>query len=72
MPNEKDEQVLAELMIDMHGAQAIKKAQEFLYGQAMIGNAPAASKWLRVMTLIEFSESGAEKKAAPPPMPSNA
>jgi len=27
MSREKDEQVLAELMIDMHGAQAIHKAE---------------------------------------------
>ena len=66
MPNEKDDQVLADLMIDMHGAQAVNKAEEFLYGQAMIGNGTAASKWLRVMTLIECSNSGSQKRASLP------
>ena len=66
MSHEKDEQILAELMIDMHGAQAIHKAEEFLYGQAMIGNGPAASKWLRVMTLIEFSDIGSQKRTSFP------
>ena len=57
MSNDKDEQALAELMIDMHGAGAINKAQDFLYGQASIGNGRAAAKWLRVMALIEFADS---------------
>ena len=56
MSSDKDEQILAELMIDMHGASAIDKAEDFLYSQASIGNGRAAAKWLRVMTLIEFSD----------------
>ncbi len=57
MSSDQDEQALAELMIDMHGARAADKAQDFLYGQASIGNSRAAAKWLRVMALIEFSDS---------------
>lgn len=56
MSSDKDEQALAELMIDMHGARAVDKAQDFLYGQASIGNGRAAAKWLRVMALIEFND----------------
>lgn len=55
MSTDKDEQALAELMIDMHGASAIDKAQDFLYGQASLGNGRAAAKWLRVMAIIEFA-----------------
>lgn len=63
MSREQDEQALAELMIDMHGARAIDKAQDFLYGQASIGNGRAAAKWLRVMALIEFSDLQRTKPA---------
>lgn len=56
MSSDQEEQALAELMIDMHGARAVDKAQDFLYGQASIGNGRAAAKWLRVMALIEFSD----------------
>ena len=66
MSHEKDEQILAELMIDMHGAQAASKAEEFLYGQAIMGNGPGASKWLRVITLIEFSDPGSQKRTCLP------
>jgi hypothetical protein len=55
MSSDQEEQALAELMIDMHGAKAVDKAQDFLYGQASIGNGRAAAKWLRVMALIEFN-----------------
>jgi hypothetical protein len=63
MSNDQDEQALAELMIDMHGAKAIGKAQDFLYGQASVGNGRAAAKWLRVMTLIEFADLRRAKSA---------
>jgi hypothetical protein len=65
MSAEKDEKALAELMIDMHGASAIDKAQDFLYGQASLGNGRAAAKWLRVMALIEFAGPRRARPGAP-------
>ena len=43
-------------MIEIHGARAIAEAQSFLYRSAHLGDRDTASQWLRVMSLIEFSE----------------
>ena len=43
-------------MIRLHGAHAITKAEKLVHINASIGNSASAAKWLRVMTLIEFSE----------------
>jgi hypothetical protein len=53
---EKDDLALADLMIEMHGPRAISEAQISLEKYAVMGNRDAASKWLRVMSLIEFAE----------------
>ena len=65
MSNDKDEQTLADLMIDMHGAKAVDMAQDFLYGQASLGNGRAAAKWLRVMALIEFADPRCARPETP-------
>jgi len=43
-------------MIEMHGPRAVSEAQSFLYRSAHLGDRDTASQWLRVMSLIEFSE----------------
>lgn len=52
----RDDLALAESMIEIHGARAIAEAQSFLYRSAHLGDRDTASQWLRVMSLIEFSE----------------
>jgi len=47
---------LAESMIDLHGTRAVAKAEELIYINASTGDRDAASKWLRVMVLIECSK----------------
>ena len=54
-PTEKS---LAESMIKIHGARAIREAEGLLHYNASLGDRDGASKWLRVMTLIEFGEIG--------------
>jgi hypothetical protein len=51
-----DDLDLADSMIEMHGACAISAAENFLHRSAHTGDRKAASQWLRVMSLIEFSE----------------
>jgi hypothetical protein len=51
-----DDLALAESMIEIHGARAVSEAQGFLYKSAHLGDRDMASQWLRVMSLIEFSE----------------
>jgi hypothetical protein len=55
IPNENDLD-LADSMIEMHGARAISEAETFLYRSAHTGDRDGASQWLRVMSVIEFSE----------------
>ena len=55
IPNE-DDLDLAESMIEMHGARAISEVETFLYRSAHTGDRDAASRWQRVMSVIEFSE----------------
>lgn len=55
IPNENDLD-LANSMIEIHGARAISEAEIFLYRSAHTGDRDAASQWLRVMSVIEFSE----------------
>ncbi len=50
------EQALAETMIKLHGARAIREAEELLHYNAALGDREGASKWLRIMVLIEFGE----------------
>ena len=52
----RDDLALAESMIEMHGPRAVSEAQSFLYRSAHLGDRDTASQWLRVMSLIEFSE----------------
>ena len=56
LASKQDDLALAESMIEMHGARAISEAQSFLYRSAHLGDRDTASQWLRVMSLIEFSE----------------
>ena len=56
MTVDADDVALAEFMIEFHGAQAIAKAEEKLNVKARAGNRDSAARWLRVMTLIEFTE----------------
>lgn len=51
-----DDLDLSGSMVEMHGADAIAEAQYFLHRSAHTGDRKAASQWLRVMSLIEFSE----------------
>ena len=55
IPN-TDDLDLADSMIEMHGARAISEAESFLYRSAHTGDRDAASQWLRVLSVIEFSE----------------
>ena len=50
------EQSLAETMIKLHGARAIREAEELLHYNASLGDRDGASKWMRVMVLIEFGD----------------
>jgi len=56
MTHTAEERELAHAMIEMHGAKAIAKAEQFLHYSAETRSRESASKWLRVMVLIEFSE----------------
>jgi hypothetical protein len=56
LASKQDDLALAESMIEMHGPRAISEAQSFLYRSAHLGDRDTASQWLRVMSLIEFSE----------------
>lgn len=56
MPATAEDLAVANSMITVHGAQAISKAQALVHANARVGNGLAAAKWLRVMTLIEYSE----------------
>ena len=56
MSMQAEDQALAESMIELHGNRAIAKAEELITINASTGNRDAASKWLRVMVLIECSE----------------
>jgi len=56
MPVPRDDLALAESMIEMHGPRAVSEAQSYLYRSAHLGDRDTASQWLRVMSLIEFSE----------------
>jgi len=56
MTHTAEELALADAMIEIHGARAISKAEEFLNYSAETRSRESASKWLRVMVLIEFSE----------------
>ena len=56
MSVDADDLALAEFMIEFHGAKAIAKAEEKLTLKAHAGNRDSAARWLRVMTLIEFTE----------------
>jgi hypothetical protein len=63
------EQSLAETMIKLHGARAVREAEGLLHYNASMGDRDGASKWLRVMALIEFGElrNDRESKARPAP-----
>ena len=50
------EQALAETMIKLHGARAIREAEGLLHYNAALGDREGASKWLRIVVLIEFGE----------------
>lgn len=52
----EDDLGLADSMIEMHGARAISEAESILYRSAHTGDRDAASQWLRVLSVIEFSE----------------
>ena len=51
-----EELEMANAMIELHGAQAISKAEDFVHYSAKTGSRVSASKWLRIMVLIEFPE----------------
>jgi hypothetical protein len=42
-------------MIERHGLGAIAKAEELLYNTACIGDRDLASKWLRVVVMLEYT-----------------
>jgi len=48
--------VLAESIMEIHGARAIAKVRELLDINAGTGNREAAAKWMRVLALIEYSD----------------
>ncbi len=56
MPSQQDDQAVAETMIKIHGAYAIREAEALLHYSAALGDRDGAAKWLRVMALVEFSE----------------
>ncbi len=61
------EQSLAETMIKLHGARAIREAEGLLHYNAALGDRDGASKWMRVMVLIEFGDiTDAVSQAFPP------
>jgi hypothetical protein len=51
-----DEQSLTQTMIRIHGARAIREAEALLNYHASLGDRDGASKWLRIMTQIEFGD----------------
>ena len=52
-----EELALAESMIEQHGLGAIAKAEELLFSTASVGNRDLASKWLRVVVMLEYSRT---------------
>ena len=50
------EQALAETMIKLHGARAIREAEALLHYNAALGDREGAAKWMRVLVLIEFGD----------------
>ena len=46
---------LAQSMFDQHGFNAVEKAEAVLYSNASRGNRDLASKWLRVVVLLEYA-----------------
>jgi len=56
MSVEAEELVLAESIMEIHGARAIAKVRELRDINAGTGNREAAAKWMRVLALIEYSD----------------
>jgi hypothetical protein len=66
------EQSLAETMIKLHGVRAIREAEALLHYNAALGDREGASKWMRVMVLIEFGDlTDAVSPAFPPAAQTN-
>jgi hypothetical protein len=67
MSAQPTEQSLAETMIKLHGARAVREAEALLHYNASLGDRDGASKWMRVMVLIEFGDlTDAVSPAFPP------